>query len=368
MNTLLRLSLFFTLLGLCAMLNQVTAQANCTSHTDHAISGAGAVEPTICWEFARAFLIKNTNGDGTDKGTNTIPSSWELGQQDETEARYCLDSDFALTTDASEADVIIFDNGNSLITSDPGHVAVALGGGSFISKQTDDPECQIHGICSPVSGGGGNVKAMFTYRERKRGLGDVSSCSCFVQNQLATSCSQVQPPQSCINTTTGTVNFSTTLQTYHNLSSYYNTVSLSSSCSELDWSKLFGNGSWSASSSGKTLWIYLDAGEYLFMEMSTPDEANINTFFFERPSGGGWLRVGQSASGLIHPNPFESYVFVPDTYLGSKLTIFDVQGKLVKQMEIRQQKVDLSDLGAGMYMLQGRTIDGDFFTEKIVKQ
>ncbi|MEM7373019.1 MAG: T9SS type A sorting domain-containing protein, partial [Bacteroidota bacterium] len=359
MNTLLRLTLSATLILMLAATASMQAQT-CASYTTHNISG-GDASSSICYEFVRAFLIKNTNGSGNDLNTNTVPSAWEINQQDNTNEKYCEDSHFTLTTDPNEADVVLWFNGSS-VNKKPLHAAVAFGDGTFISKQTGTNTYELHDLCAAVNGGAGNVRSMYTYRNRKRGLGISSSdqCNCFDVCNLFESCSNNNTVNcggggsSCIAGTSGTLNYSQTLQGYNAVSSYYNIVSLTTPCSELDWTKLYGNGSWSASSSGKTLWIYLDAGEYLFMEMSTPDESNINTFFFERPSGGGWYRVGQSASSLIHPNPFESYVFVPDTYLGSKLTIFDVQGKLVKQMEIRQQKVDLSDLGAGMYMLQGR--------------
>lgn len=373
MTTLIRLTTFSVLVILLGTFTTSIEAQTCASYTSHNISG-GDASPIICYEFVRAFLIKNTNGSGNDLNTNTVPSAWEINQQDGTNEKYCEDSHFTLTTDPDEADVVLWFNG-SIVNKKPLHAAVALGDGTFISKQTDANTYELHDLCAAVNGGAGNVRSMYTYRNRKRGLGISPSdqCNCFDVCNLFASCSNNNTVNcgggnsNCIANTTGTVNYSQTLQSTNEVSSYYNTISLSSPCSELDWTKLFGNGSWSASSSGKTLWIYMDEGDYMYMKMSTPDESSTRTYFFERPQGGNYYRIGQMGSSLIHPNPFNNYIFVPETYVGTLLNVFDIQGKLVKQVEIQELKVDLSDLGAGMYLMKGRTVEGEELMEKVVK-
>ncbi|MCB0452711.1 MAG: T9SS type A sorting domain-containing protein, partial [Aequorivita sp.] len=70
----------------------------------------------------------------------------------------------------------------------------------------------------------------------------------------------------------------------------------------------------------------------------------------------------------IYPNPTKGLVFISsktETIIG--ITVFDVLGKKVLQLEGNIQQVDISSLQSGMYFLRIVTDRGEF-VQKIIKE
>ncbi|MCB0456066.1 MAG: T9SS type A sorting domain-containing protein, partial [Aequorivita sp.] len=70
----------------------------------------------------------------------------------------------------------------------------------------------------------------------------------------------------------------------------------------------------------------------------------------------------------IYPNPTKGLVFISsktETIIG--ITVFDVLGKKVLQLEGNIQQMDISTLQSGMYFLR-ITADDRNFVEKIIKE
>lgn len=341
-------------------------------------SGTPDISNVICWEFARVYLEINTTYSGGDQNSHNIPTASQLEDEhddpNKKDGRFCNDSDFTVTTDPNEADIVVWQPGAFPPNNPADHVAVALGNGLFISKGDGNNGIEEHDLCGANSG---RVRIMFKYRNRGRGLGTGAlNCPCWDPCFLFTNCSNMTtnycpPAVYCINSTTGTINYTQTLAGWNSLTYYSNTVRLTSDCSSITWSYLSGDGSWSKNYNGKRLNVYLDQNEYIFLRASYPGQAATVNYMFQR-SGSPPLRAREpslntSTTG-IYPNPFDNYVLLSEEYQESMLHIFDLRGKLIKSVYSSQTKIDLSELKSGIYLLKGTKKNGKSFTEKLVKR
>jgi len=86
------------------------------------------------------------------------------------------------------------------------------------------------------------------------------------------------------------------------------------------------------------------------------------------PTGVGDLKA-EDAELLIRPNPVSSVVNVGMMYEMQEIFIYNNQGQLVRHETPQSSsiKMDLSDLGPGMYVLQAKTNKG-IVTSKLIKQ
>ena len=82
------------------------------------------------------------------------------------------------------------------------------------------------------------------------------------------------------------------------------------------------------------------------------------------------LGVGEneSSSIKIYPNPTDGLLYIDantESIIG--ITVFDVLGKKVLQLQGNKQQVDISTIESGMYFLRIATDRGEF-VQKIIKE
>jgi hypothetical protein len=91
-----------------------------------------------------------------------------------------------------------------------------------------------------------------------------------------------------------------------------------------------------------------------------------------------WLEFGptgvdeisaRDADLLIKPNPVSTYANIGMLYVMDELSIYNNQGQLVKYEKVARNSIrlDLSDLPAGMYVVQVKSSEG-ITTSKLIKQ
>jgi len=75
----------------------------------------------------------------------------------------------------------------------------------------------------------------------------------------------------------------------------------------------------------------------------------------------------------LYPNPTASWMTLDLSYdirwLGKTLRVINMQGQVVMQVLItsKTQKIDVSNLYAGLYILKAKKEDGDFIEQKFIK-
>jgi hypothetical protein len=78
------------------------------------------------------------------------------------------------------------------------------------------------------------------------------------------------------------------------------------------------------------------------------------------------LKNIKELKALIYPNPSSGYVYVQtETQKDLNLTIYDLTGK--ELLSTKGKQIDFSNLSQGIYILKGKTEEGEF-TKRIVKQ
>lgn len=73
------------------------------------------------------------------------------------------------------------------------------------------------------------------------------------------------------------------------------------------------------------------------------------------------------SSVQFYPNPVVDYLYLKSDIAIEQVTIFDLTGKVVKQIKQPAPSIDLSDLSAGFYLLQVNTAEGAS-TQRFVKE
>ena len=71
----------------------------------------------------------------------------------------------------------------------------------------------------------------------------------------------------------------------------------------------------------------------------------------------------------IYPNPTDNYIYIDyskENLINNQLIISDIQGKIIFQKPLNEDKIDVSDYPNGIYFLQIRKDDRVIFREKVV--
>lgn len=74
----------------------------------------------------------------------------------------------------------------------------------------------------------------------------------------------------------------------------------------------------------------------------------------------------QSDKIIISPNPAENFVTISGNQELDSIFVFDVNGKLLKEIHEISKTIDVSDLSDGIYLLRLKTSDGKNFTKKLI--
>ena len=70
----------------------------------------------------------------------------------------------------------------------------------------------------------------------------------------------------------------------------------------------------------------------------------------------------------IFPNPVNHLLYIETSYTGLSYTIFSMDRRVVKQGHVLEQKLDLTDLDSGLYILLIRShSSSEFLIDRIVK-
>lgn len=83
---------------------------------------------------------------------------------------------------------------------------------------------------------------------------------------------------------------------------------------------------------------------------------NIRTkSFFVCPAGSGCREVVEERNFTIYPNPASNYIelgdFDPSVDSGYSLTLTSINGQTIKNVELSSDRIDISDLNSGMYII-----------------
>ena len=69
----------------------------------------------------------------------------------------------------------------------------------------------------------------------------------------------------------------------------------------------------------------------------------------------------------LYPNPVRDYLTIESEYTIEALVIYDLTGKMVKEIKQISNKIDLSELSTGYYLLRVTTSEGEAM-HKFVKE
>jgi hypothetical protein len=71
----------------------------------------------------------------------------------------------------------------------------------------------------------------------------------------------------------------------------------------------------------------------------------------------------------VYPNPFRHQIQIPESVLGSRYQIFNLQGKPIKSGMVEKSVLEVADLRPGLYQLEfSSPKSGDRKTVRIVKE
>jgi len=69
----------------------------------------------------------------------------------------------------------------------------------------------------------------------------------------------------------------------------------------------------------------------------------------------------------LYPNPVSDYLYIKSDVVIEKVTIYDLTGKMVKQVEQPGNSIDLSNFAPGFYLLKANTSQGEMM-QKFIKE
>jgi hypothetical protein len=76
-----------------------------------------------------------------------------------------------------------------------------------------------------------------------------------------------------------------------------------------------------------------------------------------------------NSAAQVFPNPVSDYLNVVSAVDLSRITIMDITGRVVTQLNgNKQARIDVSNLSQGIYMVRLETINGEVSTKKIIKE
>jgi hypothetical protein len=70
----------------------------------------------------------------------------------------------------------------------------------------------------------------------------------------------------------------------------------------------------------------------------------------------------------IHPNPFKDVIYISETKDIKSVTVYDVAGRIVKQVNDSSKEVRLAELKEGLYMIKVSFKDGTESVTKAIKK
>lgn len=70
----------------------------------------------------------------------------------------------------------------------------------------------------------------------------------------------------------------------------------------------------------------------------------------------------------IYPNPFKDYVYLKNNKEIEKISVTDLNGRMIKNFNGNESSLPMNDLSSGVYLLILKLKDGSQKTHKIIKK
>ena len=82
------------------------------------------------------------------------------------------------------------------------------------------------------------------------------------------------------------------------------------------------------------------------------------------------LAVNEAANNLftIYPNPVKDFITISGNNNINKITIYDLNGRLVKTIDVSEGKASVQSLAKGTYVIKLTEVSGKQYTSKIIKE
>src|SRR5688572_23819787 len=108
-------------------------------------------------------------------------------------------------------------------------------------------------------------------------------------------------------------------------------------------------------------------GEFLCYSDSSTTLLHFSNKSCDYSNAVGFSEQLENSNLKIYPIPFSEVLYI-ETYEDLQITLTDFSGKILKQEELQDQRVNTSDLVPGMYFLQIKKQNESVYMTKIVKE
>lgn len=111
----------------------------------------------------------------------------------------------------------------------------------------------------------------------------------------------------------------------------------------------------------------LFAGTYLHIQNTGPDSDFFIAKYQPQDTGVGISEVSVLNTVKVYPNPTSAVLNLQSQVVLTNYTLFDLQGRAVKQGSLTTNQIDLSGLESGVYVLGVRGVDGNVWNIRVAK-
>ncbi len=110
----------------------------------------------------------------------------------------------------------------------------------------------------------------------------------------------------------------------------------------------------------------LFGGTDLQIQNTGPDSDFFIAKYQPQDTGVGINEASVLNTVRVYPNPTSGLLNLQSQVVLTNYTLFDLQGRVVKQGSLTTNQIDLSGLESGVYVLGVRSVDGGVFNTKVV--
>jgi uncharacterized repeat protein (TIGR02543 family) len=102
-------------------------------------------------------------------------------------------------------------------------------------------------------------------------------------------------------------------------------------------------------------------------DFGTPITQDLILYAKWTPNPSTGIIEAKSNQLLIYPNPVDNYIYIMSSLPIEQITLYDIHGRVLQQMQLLDGKVSVTDLAKGIYLLKIKTAQGESI-QKIIKE